>query len=105
MSDITPDVIAALATLRNEVRYYAGSDLRDAFDILDNAGIFAEIDEVAGSEETLVQIGSEEWHRRMGRALAETPLYANRRKCTCIDYVGHGYHQIMCPGNTTNTTR
>lgn len=51
--DVTPEVIAALATLRkaagvDELEYTA---LTEAFNVLDETGVFAEIDEAIESDE------------------------------------------------------
>lgn len=116
-SKITPEMIAALRTLRTNVRSDEMSDrVAQALVILDNAGIFREIDaannydiapapvrvskctcvspplfdnhrpgcpgdpaEWGDAARTTVQVGSDEWHRLMGAALAETPLYALRK--------------------------
>jgi hypothetical protein len=158
--NITPEVIEALRTLR---KIAWGGDVEDAVNTLDNAGIFAAIDEVTGygvdsnctcpaierersgtdnhyiecpeapvskctcrstgggvaprgrhwngcpgnpaeyGDSAYVQVGSDEWHRRMGQALAQTPLYAHRveapaGKCSCYEdsWAPAGSHRGSC---------
>lgn len=114
--NVTPEMIEALLMLRRSVRGY-GMDTQtaQALVILDDAGIFAVIDEATGydvdPEPEPVQVGSEEWHSLMGAALAETPLYAHRKrdsKCTCP--AARAHHLNRCPrspakwGDTAYTT-
>ena len=60
-TDVTPEIVLALATLRNRLQYEPGSftaDFHKAFQILDNAGVFAAIDEAndyASAEEILAE--------------------------------------------------
>lgn len=46
--NITPEMIEALKVLRNTVRDCPPSPLRSAINLLDNAGVFAAIDEATG---------------------------------------------------------
>lgn len=46
--NITPEMTAALAALRGFARKESGWAVRDAINVLDNAGIFAAIDEATG---------------------------------------------------------
>jgi hypothetical protein len=127
MAKVSAEVIRALAT----IRAFAQGERRDVsheINVLDNAGVFAAIDEATGydvdpepctcpelshrtgihvhgcperpvskcvcpdelgslhragcpgewGDMAYIQVGSDEWHRQMGQALAETPLYAHR---------------------------
>lgn len=97
-TEVTSEMIVALAKLREHAGYY--SDIRGSFELLDNAGVFAAIDEATGYDVNPVQVGSDEWRAAMGAALAETPLYAPRRqeqtsRCTCPE--GEVHHWNTCP--------
>jgi len=136
-AEITPMVVMALAYLRAQGTL--DEDAKKAVDILDNAGVFAAIDEATGydvdpgpervskckclagptgrnnhhpncpgnpaeyGDSAYVQVGSDEWHRRMGQALAQTPLYAHRveapaGKCSCHkdSWAPAGSHRGSC---------
>jgi hypothetical protein len=45
LMDVTPEIAAALATLRTALGSGRVSTAKEAFDVLDDAGVFAEIDE------------------------------------------------------------
>lgn len=77
---ITPEVIEALSRLRQEVAGYAGADLMDAFSTLDNAGVFAAIDEATGYD--------------------VDPAPERVSKCTCSGLqLGKFQHFDGCPGD------
>lgn len=82
---ITPDVVKALATIRNQpgrTSDEALANIVDAFDVLDNAGIFAAIDEATGYD--------------------IDPEAERVSKCTCPpSYLNNnrGRHQYGCPGD------
>lgn len=56
--DVTPEVSEALASLRTYAKRYPTMGLSAAFNVLDDAGVFAEIDEAndyASAEEILAE--------------------------------------------------
>ena len=81
--NITPEIIRALRKLRDEVAGYAGADLTDAFNVLDNAGIFSEIDAATGYD--------------------VDPAPEQASKCTCPRTYGGEFlrqgHRTGCPGD------
>lgn len=76
--NITPELIEALWTLRVHVKYRSLSDsVKDAINTLDNAGVFAALDEASNYEATPV------------------PKMVSRCDCTPT-WVGH---MPGCPGD------
>lgn len=76
--EITPEIIRALRTLREGNAYVY--ELTDAFEILDNAGVFAAIDEATGYD--------------------IDPAPERVSKCTCPGGTGEGQkHLTGCPGD------
>jgi hypothetical protein len=76
--DITPEMIAALAKLRAVAKY--SLDMQAAFNVLDNSGIFAAIDEATGYD--------------------TDPEPERVSKCDCLPgYAVDGYHTPGCPGD------
>lgn len=76
--DIAPEVIEALRTLRNT--HYADMNWQNAFEVLDNAGIFADIDEATGYD--------------------VDPEHEERvSKCRCQAYNTPAPHETGCPGD------
>ena len=64
--NITPEMIAALTTLRQGARggYRVSPEVREAINVLDNADFFTAIDEEANEMETAAQFAAvdpEEW--------------------------------------------
>lgn len=60
--DVTPEISEALAVLRNFAKKAGPSPIREAINALDNAGVFAEIDErndYASAEEILAEAAVE----------------------------------------------
>lgn len=79
---VTPDVVKALATIRNQpgrTSDEALANIVDAFDVLDNAGIFAAIDEATGYD--------------------IDPEAERVSKCTCKDWQKQYGHRTGCPGD------
>lgn len=69
--DVTPEITEALALLRLHAKngFVSGQDARDAFKVLDNAGVFAEIDEAndyASAEEILAESAKTDVERELG---------------------------------------
>jgi hypothetical protein len=79
MAEITPAMIEALAYLREELKLTGSSHpVMEAFEMFDNAGIFAAIDEVTGYD--------------------VDPAPERVSKCTCPE-PGDGSHRHGCPGD------
>jgi len=104
--EIAPEVIEALAWLRKGWDGDNSERAIMALGTLDNAGVFAAIDDAArygaAPAHTEVQTGSDEWHRLMGEALAQTPLYAPR--VVAIDAAAH-YGATPAPECTCPASR
>lgn len=79
--NITPEVIEALRTLRDQAPFSPRSvQVRKAIDTLDNAGFFREIDEATGYD------------------VSPTPVKVS--KCTCQTIPGgSNAHRSDCPGD------
>ena len=74
--DVTPEISQALAVLRSFAKKAGPSPIREAIDVLDNAGVFAEIDEhndYASAEEILAEAAMEGLEQKSGR-WAQAPL-------------------------------
>lgn len=77
--DVTPEISEALAVLRQAAMHRVHgmpSEFRDAINVLDNAGVFAEIDErndYASAEEILAEAAVEGLEQKSGR-WAQAPL-------------------------------
>lgn len=104
-TNITPEVIAALRVLRSATHLHEG--LGDAINTLDNAGVFAAIDEATGydvdpepepvSECTCMAVrwGYKNHHNE---GCPEAPV----SKCTCPQggfTRPTGTHRVGCPGD------
>lgn len=76
-----PDLVEALAILRKHAGFY-DVQLRNAVDVLDNAGIFSAIDESTGYD------------------VDPQPTLIRKSKCTCPSGVSiPGIHLAGCPGD------
>lgn len=73
--NVTPEVIEAVAYLRNWM--VINPNMKEAFDVLDNAGVFKEIDDATGYD--------------------VNPQAEPVSKCTCPAAMAH--HLEGCPGD------
>jgi hypothetical protein len=107
-SNITPEVIKALATLRDQA--YGGSNgpLMTAINVLDNAGVFAAIDEATGYDidpeaERISKCTCPVLERKYGGhhpGCPGDPEAERVSKCTCPAVRRHvGFHNAGCPGD------
>ena len=92
----TPEVIEALAYLRNWTLIHP--NLKEAFDVLDNAGVFKEIDDATGHDVTGSCTCPPDERARSGtdNHYIECPK-APVSKCTCSAAMAH--HLNGCPGD------
>lgn len=97
---ITPEVIAALAVLRGT---YLEPDASDAFNVLDNAGIFAAIDEATGYDTNGCtcppSYAANDHHETWCPKAPVSKCTCPRRYATTQTPLGSDMHAQGCPGD------
>lgn len=97
--DVTPEVTEALAQLRTYAAKYPTMGLSAALNVLDNAGVFAEIDEAndyASAEEILAESAFRTLDEELG---ARTPTGTGHDSsvCTAGPLASPSQHSGTCP--------
>lgn len=101
---ITPDLVEALATIRNQpgrTTEEALANILEAFEVLDNAGIFAAIDQAVGKCTCPPSYAANDYHEPN---CPEAPERARMGDCKCGKGKLFREHLMGCPATTKTTS-